>query len=163
MYCRALQSQCLGGLVTFFSKKFDDPETLAAEKQYAYYYAAGMILCTVVRTLFTSPFMLYATHLGLQVRVSIAAMIFRKVCRNLLVLFVFIFDIYVIFTDFWRYFFTKISVFLSFFPFFLLFFTFSSNFFYILRISTAPTFFFEFCAFFQSFYPTIVKYVKHEK
>lgn len=89
MFCRALQSQCLGGLVTFFSKKFDDPETLAAEKQYAYYYAAGMILCTVVRTLFTSPFMLYATHLGLQVRVSIATMIFKKVCK---IFFIFLFQ-----------------------------------------------------------------------
>lgn len=80
--CRIIQSQCLGGLVTYFSKSNNDAEYSSDEQQMTYWYAAGLIFCTVIRSAYSNPFLLYAFQLGLQVRVTITSMIYRKVNRK---------------------------------------------------------------------------------
>lgn len=80
--CRIVQSQCLGGLVTYFSKSNIDAKYSVEEQQMTYWYAGGLIFCTALRSIYSNPFLLYAFQLGLQVRVTIISMIYRKVCRK---------------------------------------------------------------------------------
>lgn len=79
---RVIQSRCLGGLVTYFSQSEIDmksPESYEINKRTAYWYATGLVLCPLFTTIFTHPFMLYASEVGMQIRVACTSMIYRKV------------------------------------------------------------------------------------
>lgn len=71
---RAAQSQCLGGLLTYFSAQSN-----GHDQQKAIWYGVGLISCTFVSTAFTNPFQLYAYQIGMQIRVVCTSLIYRKV------------------------------------------------------------------------------------
>ncbi|XP_031637356.1 probable multidrug resistance-associated protein lethal(2)03659 isoform X2 [Contarinia nasturtii] len=71
---RAIQAQCLGGLLTFFSAQ-------SKNQQFAIWYAVALTSCAFVSTAFTNPFILYAYQMGMQIRVICTSLIYRKVLK----------------------------------------------------------------------------------
>lgn len=76
-FYRAAQSQCLGGLLTFFSAQYSNRE----QQQWAIWYAVGLISCAFVSTAFTNPFLIHAYQMGMQIRVICTSLIYRKVIQ----------------------------------------------------------------------------------
>lgn len=77
--CRALQPQCLGSLVTYFSQSVDTPADERIPKNDAYLFAGGIVFCSAGAILFTQPFFLMMMELGLRIRQSSCSLIYRKV------------------------------------------------------------------------------------
>lgn len=76
---RTIQPQCLGGLVTYFSQTEETPAKDLISKDDAYLFAYGIIFCAMTSIFFSHPFVLYNLQTGLRIRVSCAALIYRKV------------------------------------------------------------------------------------
>lgn len=83
LFCRAIQAQCLGGLLTFFSTQSDNNQQQHQQHQQqqelAIWYAVGLTSCAFVSTAFTNPFILHAYQMGMQIRVICTSLIYRKV------------------------------------------------------------------------------------
>lgn len=73
---RAVQCQCLGGLVSYFSVS---PELDRPIDDSATWYAVGLILCAFLSSSITNPFLLYTFQKGLQIRVALSSLVFNKV------------------------------------------------------------------------------------
>ncbi|XP_030375917.1 probable multidrug resistance-associated protein lethal(2)03659 [Scaptodrosophila lebanonensis] len=71
---RTLQPLCLLKLIAYFTH---DSETREA----AYYYAAGVVLCSALNVFIMHPYMLGTMHVGMKMRVSMCSMIYRKALR----------------------------------------------------------------------------------
>lgn len=86
---RTLQPLCLGGFVSHFNGsrsggnvggRSDSDKDLFGYP-YVYVCAVGIIGCAVLSIVVKHPFVLYTMHLGIKMRLSCCAMIYRKVCR----------------------------------------------------------------------------------
>lgn len=77
LFHRAVQSQCLGGLLTYFSTQSDSSH----QQEWAIWYAVGLTSCAFVSTAFTNPFQLYAYQMGMQIRVICTSLVYRKVIQ----------------------------------------------------------------------------------
>lgn len=58
-----------------------DDKKLLFGYPYVYLCGAGMIGCAMLSIVVKHPFLLYTMHLGIQMRLTCCAMIYRKVCR----------------------------------------------------------------------------------
>lgn len=47
----------------------------------AYYYAAGVVLCSLINVLCVHPYMLGVCHIGMKLRVGCCSLIYRKALR----------------------------------------------------------------------------------
>lgn len=70
---RVAQSQCLGGLVAYFSAVDNKSNALPIP------YAVGLIACAFLSSSLTNPYLMYTFQKGLQIRVALSAMIYKKV------------------------------------------------------------------------------------
>lgn len=83
--CRSIQPLCLGGLVTYFSQSTvivsTNPlvEVPEFSEQYAYWCAGGILSCAFISILINHPFILYSIQMGMRVRLTCSAMIYKKV------------------------------------------------------------------------------------
>uniref|UniRef100_A0A182NN20 Uncharacterized protein n=1 Tax=Anopheles dirus TaxID=7168 RepID=A0A182NN20_9DIPT len=73
LLARILQPQCLGGLVSYFA-----PEQKDITKEQAYYYAAGIILCSLVPVAIFHHFILYIFQIGMKIRVACCSLLYKK-------------------------------------------------------------------------------------
>ncbi|KFB46273.1 AGAP004602-PA-like protein [Anopheles sinensis] len=73
LLARILQPQCLGGLVSYFA-----PEQRDISKEEAYYYAAGIILCSLVPVAIFHHFILYIFQIGMKIRVACCSLLYKK-------------------------------------------------------------------------------------
>lgn len=71
---RVAQPLMLGGLVSYFSPG----QTQISERE-AYYYAAGVIGCSLFPVLTFHPFILYIFEVGLKLRIGSSCLIYNKV------------------------------------------------------------------------------------
>lgn len=71
---RAAQSQCLGGLLIYFSGQLNNHH-----QRMAIWYGIGLILCAFVSTTTSNPYQLYAFQTGMKIRVLCTSLIYRKV------------------------------------------------------------------------------------
>lgn len=69
---RVSQPIFIGGLIRYYSGKTSDINE-------AYLYAGGIVLCSALNVLFMHPYMLSNLHIGMQLRVAMCSMIYRKV------------------------------------------------------------------------------------
>lgn len=78
---RAIQPQCLGSLVMYFSQPKENAasEKAAENPDLVYLYAVGIILCSILTISFSHPFMVYALQMGMRVRITCCSLIYRKV------------------------------------------------------------------------------------
>uniref|UniRef100_A0A182Q496 Uncharacterized protein n=1 Tax=Anopheles farauti TaxID=69004 RepID=A0A182Q496_9DIPT len=76
LLARILQPQCLGGLVSYFA-----PEQKDISKEQAYYYAAGIILCSLVPVAIFHHFILYIFQIGMKIRVACCSLLYKKALR----------------------------------------------------------------------------------
>lgn len=74
IYFRATQSQCLGGLLTYFSTQSN-----VKLQEMAIWWAVGLTACAFISSAFTNPFSIYAYQMGMQIRVVCTSLIYRKV------------------------------------------------------------------------------------
>ncbi|XP_014467782.1 PREDICTED: probable multidrug resistance-associated protein lethal(2)03659 isoform X2 [Dinoponera quadriceps] len=71
---RVLQPLCLGRLLRYFNtKEMDSTE--------AYWYAAGVILCSAVNVFVIHPYMMAILHMGMKIRVACCSLIYRKALK----------------------------------------------------------------------------------
>lgn len=75
---RAIQPQCLGSLVMYFSQTKENAAT-SEDPRLVYLYAVGIILCSILTISFSHPFMVYALQMGMRVRITCCSLIYRKV------------------------------------------------------------------------------------
>lgn len=78
---RAIQPQCLGSLVMYFSQTKENAAIAAAtdDPRIVYLYAIGIIMCSILTISFSHPFMVYALQMGMRVRITCCSLIYRKV------------------------------------------------------------------------------------
>lgn len=85
-----IQTQCLGGILTYFSSNgntvaasFD--EMPAIERRIfqwlnmGYVHAAGIVLCSVFSIVINNEFNMYAARLGMQIRAICGSLLYRQV------------------------------------------------------------------------------------
>lgn len=63
----------LGQLISFYT-----PEQTEITKEQAYWYAAGVVVCSLVNILSTHPYMMGVLHLGMKMRIGCCSLIYRK-------------------------------------------------------------------------------------
>lgn len=66
---------CLGGLVTYFAQQ----ENELISKEYAYYYATGIVVFSIIPVLVFHPFIFYIFQMGIKIRVGCSSLIYKKV------------------------------------------------------------------------------------
>lgn len=66
---------CLGNLVTYFAPNQQD-----INKNEAYLYATGIVLCSLLPVLTFHPFIMFIFQVGLKLRVACCCLIYEKVC-----------------------------------------------------------------------------------
>lgn len=71
---RIFQPLCLGGLVSYFA-----PGQTAISRTEAYYYAAGIVLCSLVPVVIFHHFILYIYQIGMKIRVACCSLLYKKV------------------------------------------------------------------------------------
>ncbi|XP_017022525.1 probable multidrug resistance-associated protein lethal(2)03659 [Drosophila kikkawai] len=71
---RTLQPLFLLKLISYYTHGSESIEA-------AYYYAAGVILCSALNVIIMHPYMLGTMHVGLKMRVGMCSMIYRKALR----------------------------------------------------------------------------------
>uniref|UniRef100_A0A182MWL7 Uncharacterized protein n=1 Tax=Anopheles culicifacies TaxID=139723 RepID=A0A182MWL7_9DIPT len=76
LLARILQPQCLGGLVSYFA-----PGQKDISKEEAYYYALGIILCSLVPVAIFHHFILYIFQIGMKIRVACCSLLYKKALR----------------------------------------------------------------------------------
>ncbi|XP_049301233.1 uncharacterized protein LOC125774907 [Anopheles funestus] len=76
LLARILQPQCLGGLVSYFAPGQQD-----ISKDEAYYYATGIILCSLVPVAIFHHFILYIFQIGMKIRVACCSLLYKKALR----------------------------------------------------------------------------------
>lgn len=74
---RAAQSQCLGGLLIYFSGLLSNHH-----QHLAIWYGVGLISCAFVSTATSNPYQLYAFQIGMKIRVLCTSLIYRKVIEQ---------------------------------------------------------------------------------
>lgn len=82
---RTLQPLFLGGFISYFDRRDGEVADgnggrLFLGYPYVYVCAAGIMGCAMLSIVVNHPFVLYTTHLGIKVRLTCCAMIYRKVC-----------------------------------------------------------------------------------
>lgn len=73
---RVVQPLVLGELIAYFSPN----QTEISETQ-AYYYALGVILCSLFSVLVVHPTIMAVFHIGMKARVACCSLIYRKALR----------------------------------------------------------------------------------
>ncbi|RZC36194.1 multidrug resistance-associated protein, partial [Asbolus verrucosus] len=73
---RIAQPTVLGRLLTFY-RPYQTDVTLDD----AYWYAAGVVICSFVNIAFTHPYMMGVFHLGMKMRVACCSLIYRKALK----------------------------------------------------------------------------------
>lgn len=73
---RVVQPIILGQLISFYR-----PGQTEISQEEAYYYAAGVVLCSLINILFAHPYMLGVLHLGMKIRVGCCSLIYRKALK----------------------------------------------------------------------------------
>jgi ATP-binding cassette, subfamily C (CFTR/MRP), member 4 len=74
---RCAQPLFLGALLTYFV----DPET---SKRDAYFYASGIVICSLIPVLTFHPFIYYIFEVGMKIRIGSSRLVYDKVIRHLL-------------------------------------------------------------------------------
>lgn len=64
-------------MISFYTNK--DAEGI--DQTLAYYYAGGVVLCSLLIVLLNHPYTMGVSHLGMKVRISVCSLIYRKVLR----------------------------------------------------------------------------------
>jgi ATP-binding cassette subfamily C (CFTR/MRP) protein 4 len=81
LYCdRVAQPLFLGRLVRYFSGSNSDSQTTIEE---AYFYAAGVVLCSAINIFVMHPYMMAIVHMGMKIRVACCSLIYRKVIHSI--------------------------------------------------------------------------------
>jgi len=81
LYCdRLSQPLLLGRLVRYFSESNSDG-TITLEE--AYFYAAGVVLCSGLSIFAIHPYMMGIIHMGMKIRVACCSLIYRKVIHSI--------------------------------------------------------------------------------
>lgn len=62
--------------MTYFSQSHNN---IMINKHDACWFATGMILCALISTCFTHPYTMYATEIGMKIRIACTSMIYKKV------------------------------------------------------------------------------------
>ncbi|KAJ3655115.1 hypothetical protein Zmor_014255 [Zophobas morio] len=70
---RVAQPLALGQLLKFYQ-----PGNTEISQTDAYWYAAGVVLCSLVNIAFTHPYMMGVQHLGMKMRIGCCSLIYRK-------------------------------------------------------------------------------------
>ncbi|CAH1987637.1 unnamed protein product [Acanthoscelides obtectus] len=70
---RIAQPIVLGQLISFYT-----PGQQEITQEEAYYYAAGVVLCSLMNILIAHPYMMGMLHLGMKLRVACCSLIYRK-------------------------------------------------------------------------------------
>ncbi|KAG5877234.1 hypothetical protein JTB14_025356 [Gonioctena quinquepunctata] len=73
---RVVQPIVLGRLLKFYI-----PGQTEVLQEEAYYYAAGVVLCSLVNIMCSHPYMLAVLHLGMKLRVACCSLIYRKALK----------------------------------------------------------------------------------
>ncbi|ERL96061.1 hypothetical protein D910_00906, partial [Dendroctonus ponderosae] len=73
LFCRMAQPIFLGQLLQFYL-----PTEKEVSMEQAYWYAAGVVFCSLINILITHPFMMGVLHLGMKIRISCCSLIYRK-------------------------------------------------------------------------------------
>lgn len=76
LFGRIAQPLCLGGLVSYFAPGQD-----TIGKTEAYYYAAGIVLCSFVPVAVFHHFILYIFQIGMAIRVACCSLLYKKALR----------------------------------------------------------------------------------
>ncbi|XP_019892293.2 probable multidrug resistance-associated protein lethal(2)03659 [Musca domestica] len=74
---KALQPLFLGGLVAYFATG-----QTSISKENAYLFAAGIVLCSIVRVLLVHPYVFYLFQVGSKIRLALSGLMYRK-CLSL--------------------------------------------------------------------------------
>ncbi|XP_059834268.1 cystic fibrosis transmembrane conductance regulator isoform X1 [Hypanus sabinus] len=74
-FTKAVQPLCLGRIIASYNKKN------TYEREIAYYLALGLCLLFVVRTLFLHPAVFGLQHLGMQMRIALFSLIYKKILK----------------------------------------------------------------------------------
>lgn len=74
--CRVIQPLCLGGLVTYFKPG----QTVITETE-AYWFAGGIVLCSLAPVITFHPTILYMFQMGMKIRLGCCAMLYQKALR----------------------------------------------------------------------------------
>ncbi|XP_030388616.1 probable multidrug resistance-associated protein lethal(2)03659 [Scaptodrosophila lebanonensis] len=72
----AFQPLLLGGLISYFSQG-----QTSISKESAYLYAMGIVLCSLITSVFFHPFMFYVFKVGTRIRLAFAGLVYRKCLR----------------------------------------------------------------------------------
>ncbi|XP_055617486.1 ATP-binding cassette sub-family C member 4-like [Toxorhynchites rutilus septentrionalis] len=75
-FARIFQPLCLGGLVSYFA-----PGQRNVSETEAYYYAAGIVLCSFVPVAIFHHFILYIFQIGMKIRVACCSLLYKKALR----------------------------------------------------------------------------------
>lgn len=75
-----LQPFCLGGIISYF--------TLGSQmtKFHAYLYCFGLVILSITYTFLDHCYFMGVEHIGMQIRVAVCSLVFRKVCLHCLFL-----------------------------------------------------------------------------
>ncbi|XP_074025677.1 probable multidrug resistance-associated protein lethal(2)03659 isoform X3 [Leptinotarsa decemlineata] len=73
---RIAQPILLGQLIKFYS-----PGQTDISEESAYYFAGGVVICSLVNILMSHPYMLGVVHLGMKLRVGCCSLIYRKALK----------------------------------------------------------------------------------
>lgn len=87
---RVIQTQCLGGLLTYFSSNentvaasFDEMPTIQRLifqwLNMGYVHAAGIVLCSLFSIVINNEFNMYTARLGMQIRAICGSLLYRQV------------------------------------------------------------------------------------
>lgn len=60
---------------------FYTPGQVEITQEQAFWYAGGVVLCSLVNILFAHPYMMGVLHLGMKIRVACCSIIYRKALR----------------------------------------------------------------------------------
>nr|P26362.1 RecName: Full=Cystic fibrosis transmembrane conductance regulator; Short=CFTR; AltName: Full=ATP-binding cassette sub-family C member 7; AltName: Full=Channel conductance-controlling ATPase; AltName: Full=Dogfish transmembrane conductance regulator; AltName: Full=cAMP-dependent chloride channel [Squalus acanthias]AAA49616.1 cystic fibrosis transmembrane conductance regulator [Squalus acanthias] len=74
-FTKAVQPLCLGRIIASYNAKN------TYEREIAYYLALGLCLLFVVRTLFLHPAVFGLQHLGMQMRIALFSLIYKKILK----------------------------------------------------------------------------------
>lgn len=69
----------MGQLISYYTVSHDNESTI--DKKDAYYYAGGVIICSLLEVLLTHPYMMGVSHMGMKVRIAVCSLIYRKALR----------------------------------------------------------------------------------
>ncbi|XP_053685764.1 probable multidrug resistance-associated protein lethal(2)03659 [Sabethes cyaneus] len=75
-FSRIFQPLCLGGLVSYFA-----PGQTAISRTEAYYYATGIVLCSLVPVVIFHHFILYIYQIGMKIRLACCSLLYKKALR----------------------------------------------------------------------------------